>query len=231
MGNKIFGVPVDGQNEHYFIRDELLFIQNWRKSAKVEIPMFYTIRGRYTVPTSLDLCAAGMPSFQLFQKGCLVNRIMVDRIEHYDYGNIVHFKGTEITTEISDFMYENLDLIYYSEEDRVVIISHEKSGEFRPLGSTYFIDVELTKRDTRIPRLHSAEGEFMVGTTLGVCGDLLDLTLIDSGVYANLDKIKHIETSPFGATATVYFKDADITTTMAGRKVRFFKKIFPVIKK
>lgn len=42
---KIFGFPVDGQYVHYFKKDRLLFVQNWKKSRKIEIPMFYTKKG------------------------------------------------------------------------------------------------------------------------------------------------------------------------------------------
>ncbi|MFW5436236.1 hypothetical protein [Paenibacillus apiarius] len=224
---QIFGVPVDGQSVHSFKRADLLFVQNWKKSNKVDIPMFYTKKGRYTVCTSLEIADAGMPTFEHFQRWNLVNKLAVDRIDHDQFGNIVRFKDTEITTSISDAKFETVDLQCINEE-RVIIVAKDERGQLYPLREVCYIDLAESKKGYKIPRLYTTDDVFLIGMTLGQCGEALELTHIDSGIYANIDNIEKIELSPYGAI--VHFVGSEYTTTIAQRKARIFKKIIPTLK-
>lgn len=225
---KISGIPVDGQDVHYFKKDDLLFIQDGKEGNRRGNPTFYTKKGRFTICTTLELAEENMPAFEHFHTWNVVNKLTIDRIDDTAFGYVVFFKDTNITTEISSASTKMLICIATSMKIDSFIVTKDNVVQFLPLRGVCYIDLTELNRWARTPRLHTKNEVFLMSTALRQIGEVLELALVDSGVYTNIDNIGHIKTSPYGAM--IHFVGSDYKTTISRKKGKLSRFIIPIIK-
>lgn len=225
---KIFGVPIDGQDIHYFKRDDILFIQNWSESKGTIKPTFYTKKGPFTICTALESAEENMPTFERFHKWNVVNKLAINQIDRTPFGYVVSFKDTTIKADISSAKYEDINLHCSVREDRFIMATKDGSTELLPLKEICYIDLPESKRGVKTPRLHTKNGVFVISMAVKPYDKVLELAQVDSAIHINIDNVKHIELSPYGAW--VHFVGSDYKTTIAQQRVKFFRGIVPIYK-
>ncbi|TVX93072.1 hypothetical protein [Paenibacillus agilis] len=226
-----FSVPLDEGNDDFsFTVNDLLFVQNWNPFKKVEVPRYFTKKGLYTVPLSLENCDEGLQSFELVQPWHLVNKALIAKIESENYGHMISFKSIDLKISISNAKYEIIDLVNTTEETRHVFAVEVETRKVVVLALKDVCVIELfdTKNGYRVPSFLTHLGLYEPGLTLRQCKDVFPfLTQIDSGVLANVENIKQIEITPYGQV--VHFYDSEYTTSIGKTMAKRFRGIVPII--
>lgn len=82
-GKRIFATKLLKDNmlgeSSFFRENHLVAIELWKPKSNYHIPLFHTLYGKFTVPTTLHECLSGLPTFANLDGSNLVNITQVDK--------------------------------------------------------------------------------------------------------------------------------------------------------
>ncbi|SET49035.1 hypothetical protein SAMN03159358_1832 [Paenibacillus sp. NFR01] len=232
---KIAALKVGGDGPHYFYEPHLMNIEMWRPKSNYNIPIFYTLQGTYTVPTTLEECAVVFRSFASLDGPALVNMSNINSFSPGSFGGIAYFKdgsgSTGVNKKNAD-MWDQIVAMHTAEENHLHVIAEAilegrglSEGLFLPEKEILLLDLWEPKSNYKVPRFNTQNGLYSVALTLGSCKEAFPyLFPAHSGSLINLELVERIDKEIFGFK--VRYKNTDYSSDVSAAKGKYLKKNF-----
>ncbi|MFK4435754.1 hypothetical protein ABIA61_001097 [Paenibacillus sp. RC21] len=202
----------------FFRENHLVAIELWKPKSNYHIPLFHTLYGKFTVPTTLHECLSGLPTFANLDGSNLVNISLVDKIITGDYtGGQVTFKNKNNkesinASNLSRWKQIYKDAISAERELRYIfgaeILKTGKSAEngFFKISDMISVDMWEQKKNYYVPRFNSGDKSYGIGLTVQACKEAFPyLYPAYKDTLINLSLVSKIETDIFGGSVHFTF--------------------------
>ncbi|MET3210826.1 UNVERIFIED_CONTAM: hypothetical protein ABIC26_003787 [Paenibacillus sp. PvR008] len=219
----------------FFRENHLVAIELWKPKSNYHIPLFHTLYGKFTVPTTLHECLSGLPTFVNLDGSNLVNITQVDKIVTGEYGGgQVIFKKSDKRESINsanlarwkqiyaDAMNADRELRYFFGAEILKVGKAAESGLFKIM-DMLSIDMYEPKKNYYVPRFNSGDKSYGIGLTAQACKEAFPyLYPAYKDTLINLGLVNMIESYAFGGL--VRFEGTNFTYSMSHNKLKALKK-------